>query len=101
MSYENLWAPWRMAYLRELARKAEALGEVEAGAGPFLSEYFKTPQQDEKHHVVYRNEHGMILRANGNILVLAPALIITEEQIDWVVDQIDHALDAAVKHFDL
>ena len=61
MSHENLWAPWRMVYLRELARKADALGEVEAGAGPFLSEYFKSPQQDEKHYVVYRDEHGMIL----------------------------------------
>ncbi len=46
-------------------------------------------------------EHGMILRANGNILVLAPALIITEQEIDWVVDQIDQALEAAVKHFNL
>jgi adenosylmethionine-8-amino-7-oxononanoate aminotransferase len=46
-------------------------------------------------------EHGLILRANGNILVLAPALIITEEQIDWVVGQMDHAIGAAVKHFDL
>ena len=61
MSYENLWAPWRMVYLRELSRKADALGEVEAGAGPFLSEYFKSPQQDEKHHVVHRDEHGIIL----------------------------------------
>ncbi len=46
-------------------------------------------------------DHGMILRANGNILVLAPALIITEEQIDWVADQMDQALEAAVAHFGL
>lgn len=40
-------------------------------------------------------ERGMIVRANGNILVFAPALIITREQIDEMVDLIDDALTAA------
>lgn len=40
-------------------------------------------------------EHGMIMRANGNILVFAPALIITREQIDEMVALIDEALTAA------
>ena len=31
-------------------------------------------------------KHGMILRNNGNILVIAPALIITNEELDRVVD---------------
>jgi ATP adenylyltransferase len=61
MNFENLWAPWRMVYLRELTRKAETLGDAEPGAGPFLSEYFKHPQQDEANHVVYRNEFGMLV----------------------------------------
>ena len=42
----------------------------------------------------YRN--GMILRNNGNILVLAPSLIISRAEADMVVDMIDRALDAAV-----
>lgn len=46
-------------------------------------------------------DHGMILRNNGNILVFAPALIITTEQIDWVVDRIDQALSEAARHFGL
>ena len=46
-------------------------------------------------------DHGMILRNNGNILVFAPALIITAEQIDWVVDRIDQALSEAARHFGL
>jgi adenosylmethionine-8-amino-7-oxononanoate aminotransferase len=47
----------------------------------------------------YRN--GMILRNNGEILVLAPSLIITREEIDMVVDMIDQALAAAAREFRL
>ena len=61
MNHENLWAPWRNVYLNELTRKAEAAGEPDADAGPFLTEYWKNPDRDEANHVVYRNEHGMLL----------------------------------------
>jgi adenosylmethionine-8-amino-7-oxononanoate aminotransferase len=47
----------------------------------------------------YRN--GMILRNNGDILVLAPALVVTEEIIDEIVDNIESGIRAAVEHFDL
>jgi adenosylmethionine-8-amino-7-oxononanoate aminotransferase len=47
----------------------------------------------------YRN--GMILRNNGEILVLAPSLIITREEVDFVADMIDQALTAAARQFDL
>jgi adenosylmethionine-8-amino-7-oxononanoate aminotransferase len=43
----------------------------------------------------YRN--GMILRNNGDILVMAPALIITREQIDDAVSLLAAALSAAEK----
>ncbi len=74
MNHENLWAPWRTAYLRELKRKAEALGTDELEAGPFLSEYFKTPADDVTNHVVCRNDQGLILLnrypyAGGHLLV--------------------------------
>jgi len=45
----------------------------------------------------YRN--GLILRNNGNILVLAPSLIITREEIDLVVDKIDQAVTEAIREF--
>ena len=32
MQHENLWSPWRMAYLRELERNAAAAGEPSAEA---------------------------------------------------------------------
>ena len=44
-------------------------------------------------------DHGMILRNNGDILVYAPALIMTEEQIDHMLDLSEEAIVAAVKHF--
>ncbi|MGO8745302.1 MAG: aspartate aminotransferase family protein [Thermoguttaceae bacterium] len=43
----------------------------------------------------YRN--GMILRNNGDILVIAPSLIITKAEADWVVDLIDRAITAALQ----
>ena len=74
MNQDNLWAPWRTVYLRELKRRADALGTADLDAGPFLVEYFRNPQQDQANHVVYRNDHGMLLLnrypyATGHMLV--------------------------------
>jgi len=46
-------------------------------------------------------KHGMILRNNGNILVIAPALVISNEELDRVVEYLDQAIPAAIKHFAL
>lgn len=74
--HSNLWAPWRMAYLRDLVKKAEV-----AGAGPsepaapqnFLAAYWANPSDDERNLVVHRNAHGIVLLnrypyANGHLL---------------------------------
>jgi adenosylmethionine-8-amino-7-oxononanoate aminotransferase len=45
--------------------------------------------------------NGMILRNNGNILVLAPSLIVTRRQVDEMLDLIDQALTGAKKKFGL
>ena len=47
----------------------------------------------------YRN--GMILRNNGDILVYAPALIMTQQEIDEMLDRTEKAIAAAIKHFTL
>jgi len=47
----------------------------------------------------YCYENGMILRNNGDILVYAPALIMTREEIDQMLDTTEEALAAAVRHF--
>jgi putrescine aminotransferase len=44
-------------------------------------------------------KNGMILRNNGNILVLAPSLIITREQVDEMLGLIDRALTEAEREF--
>ena len=46
-------------------------------------------------------EAGMILRNNGDILVMAPALIMTNAQADEMVDGIDKAIAQALAHFSL
>jgi adenosylmethionine-8-amino-7-oxononanoate aminotransferase len=40
---------------------------------------------------------GMILRNNGDILVIAPSLIITRAEAEWVIDLIDRAITAAIE----
>jgi adenosylmethionine-8-amino-7-oxononanoate aminotransferase len=57
------------------------------GVGAFVRDY------------CYRN--GMILRNNGDILVLAPPLVITREIIDEMVGNIEGGIVAAMEHFDL
>ncbi|MEW6358211.1 MAG: aspartate aminotransferase family protein [Planctomycetota bacterium] len=42
-------------------------------------------------------EHGMILRNNGNLLVLAPALIMTDEQADEMVGMMEEAIAHTLK----
>jgi putrescine aminotransferase len=46
-------------------------------------------------------QHGMILRNNGNVLVLAPSLIITAEEVQQMIDLIGQAIAAASREFRL
>ena len=46
-------------------------------------------------------ENGMILRNNGDTLVIAPPLVITKEEIDLMLGRINQAIQAAMKHFGL
>ena len=73
MNHENLWAPWRMAYVRELGRRMEQLGETRPPEN-FLAAYWAAPERDDENLVLERDEHGMILLnrypyANGHLLV--------------------------------
>jgi ATP adenylyltransferase len=74
MNHANLWAPWRMAYLRDLLRKTGELGEAAASPGNFFAEYWAHPELDDSQHVIHRDSHGMIMLnrypyANGHVLV--------------------------------
>lgn len=74
MNNENLWAPWRMAYIRELERKLDAAGTEDDRPSDFLAEYWRAPERDDEHHVIRRDEHGIVLLnrypySNGHLLV--------------------------------
>ena len=46
-------------------------------------------------------EHGMILRNNGDILVIAPALVLSRKECDFMLDLMEESIVAAVKEFRL
>ncbi len=73
MTHANLWAPWRMAYLRDLKHKADEVGWDAASTGDFLARYWGEPERDRDNLVVYRNAHGLVLLnrypyANGHLM---------------------------------
>ncbi|MFO0829317.1 MAG: HIT domain-containing protein [Phycisphaerales bacterium] len=77
MLNDALWAPWRMAYLRDLERResaARAAGESLARPTNFLADYWAHPERDQESLVVHRDASGMILLnrypyVNGHLLV--------------------------------
>jgi len=61
---KNLWAPWRIEYIKSLA------GEN----GCFICDYLKTPEQDPKHLVLWRTELSIVVfnrfpYNNGHLLI--------------------------------
>lgn len=46
-------------------------------------------------------QNGIILRNNGDILVLAPSLIITPKEVDLVIGKVDAALEYVERNFKL
>ncbi|MSR28987.1 MAG: HIT domain-containing protein [Phycisphaerales bacterium] len=86
MTHRDLWAPWRMAYLRELeASEAACRGHgspTPSGSSNFLLAAWNATADDAPgsdaafaaHHVVFRNEHGLIMLnrypySNGHVLI--------------------------------
>lgn len=73
---QNLWAPWRMAYIRSLEREG---GDARAGApasdgGNFLLSAWRRPELDAANLVVHRDANGLIMLnrypyTNGHLLV--------------------------------
>ena len=68
--HDALWAPWRLQYLQDLDERERQGG----GLDDFLVTCWNTPAEDEAHHVVHRDAHGLILLnqhpyANGHLLV--------------------------------
>jgi len=61
---KNLWAPWRMEYIRGLSKPGEC----------FLCEYVRNPQKDSDNLVLWRAEHSFVVfnrypYNNGHMLI--------------------------------
>jgi ATP adenylyltransferase len=71
----NLWAPWRMAYIRDLDRRGEDAGTpVGDDRSNFLLAAWSRPADDLANHVVHRDAHGLVMLnrypyTNGHLLV--------------------------------
>ncbi len=64
---ENVWAPWRMEYIRSLGEEA---GEV----GCFLCHDWEHPEEDANTHVLWRGPHVLVVMnrfpyTNGHLLI--------------------------------
>ncbi len=62
----NIWAPWRLDYIRQLSRPT--------ANACFLCDYFKSPADDEKNHVLWRTPRSLVCfnrfpYTNGHLLV--------------------------------
>ena len=69
---ENLWAPWRMPYIRQLTNDS----------GCFICSNAQNPQQDEQNLVLWRTEHCLVMLNtfpyNNGHLLISPARHIAE-----------------------
>jgi ATP adenylyltransferase len=71
----NLWAPWRMAYIRDLDRQVEDAGTVaREDRTNFLLAAWRAPADDNANHVIHRDAHGLVMLnrypyTNGHLLV--------------------------------
>ncbi|MHC5111117.1 MAG: HIT family protein [Planctomycetota bacterium] len=67
----NIWAPWRMQYIRSLSEEAE-------DHGCFLCHYWNHPEQDAENHVIWRCSDSFALMnrfpyTNGHLMIATRA----------------------------
>jgi len=65
---ENLWAPWRMEYIRSLDE------ETAQEDGCFLCHYSEHPEDDRTNHVLWRGESTLVVMnrfpyTNGHLMI--------------------------------
>ena len=63
----NVWAPWRMEYIRSLEEQCQT-------QGCFLCHYWEHPQQDRTNHVLWRSGEILVVLnrfpyTNGHLLI--------------------------------
>ena len=67
MERKNLWAPWRISYIKSLAEESDC----------FICDYQGNPQQDRDNLVLWRTSHFIVILNrfpyNNGHLLIAPA----------------------------
>ena len=67
MESTNLWAPWRIPYIREIGKSDEC----------FLCHNYAHPEQDDENYVLWRTERSLVVLNrfpyNNGHLLIAPA----------------------------
>ena len=73
---KNMWAPWRMEYIRSLSEESQIAG------GCFLCSYAEQPDADGEHLVIWRTDHCLTLfnkfPYNNGHLLIAPRAHVAE-----------------------
>jgi ATP adenylyltransferase len=77
---QNLWAPWRMEYIRSLKDEA-------GDGGCFLCRYAGRPEEDAAHHVLWRGPTCLTVfnrfpYSNGHLLIAPLAHVGELRQLD-------------------
>jgi len=74
MDNRNLWAPWRIGYLRSLDSRQKAAKD---DGGCFLCEYCKHPEHDRENLVLWRGKTSFVVfnrfPYTGGHMMVAPA----------------------------
>lgn len=78
------------SYVRDV-RQIGGVGilELEVGQGGYLAEIGPRLAREFL-------ERNLLLRPNGNIVYFMPPYVVTDEQVDWVFDQIEQVVESVV-----
>lgn len=108
--HQDLWAPWRMAYLRELERRSAEIPKGEPVLADFITHAWENPDLDEDSLVIHRSSHGLLMLnrfpyANGHLLaalgVAKPRLLdhtAPEQAAFWKL--VGHGVDLVERVFE-
>ena len=81
MEHKNLWAPWRIQYVKGLGKEPLAAEKNKTAAGEktgcFICHNLKHPQDDDENLVLWRTEKSIVILNrypyNNGHLLIAPA----------------------------
>ena len=92
MKNNNIWAPWRIEYLKSLSdaesAKTEGKGQISQNKRPcFLCQYKNSPENDRENLVLWRASHTLVIMnrfpyTTGHLLVAPHAHVPDMDMLD-------------------